>query len=167
MSLRALSHQLDNLQEQIRSRIEDVCRTLLLSNLPLVQPILLLRFNTTSIFFSGSLNAAGLSESHVHSLGSVGVRLVDDEECLLTLSQLEEQMQLSIQNSYDRAGAVIRDADAEIARARSILASVDELENELAKIGHIREIVKSFRARIEGLDHRLDQSSTPSSRRRH
>ncbi|KAL2216984.1 hypothetical protein M432DRAFT_466860 [Thermoascus aurantiacus ATCC 26904] len=103
MSLRALSHQLDNLQEQIRSRIED----------------------------------------------------------------LEEQMQLSIQNSYDRAGAVIRDADAEIARARSILASVDELENELAKIGHIREIVKSFRARIEGLDHRLDQSSTPSSRRRH
>ncbi|KAL2003536.1 hypothetical protein VTN02DRAFT_3426 [Thermoascus thermophilus] len=103
MSLRALSHQLDNLQEQIRSRIE----------------------------------------------------------------YLEEQMQLSIQNSYDRAGAVIRDADAEIARTRAILASVDELENELAKIGHIREIVKSFRARIESYDHRLDQSSIPSSRRRH
>lgn len=76
-------------------------------------------------------------------------------------------MQLSIQNSYDRAGAVIRDADSEIARTRAILASVDELENELAKIGHIREIVKSFRARIESYDHRLDQSSIPSSRRRH
>jgi hypothetical protein len=81
----------------------------------------------------------------------------------LTPKQLEQQMQLSIQNSYDRAGNVIRDADAEIARTRSILASMDELENELAKIGHIREIVKSFRARIESLDHRLDQSS----RRRH
>ncbi|KAJ9200915.1 hypothetical protein DTO166G4_7606 [Paecilomyces variotii] len=99
MSLRALSHQLDNLQEQIRSRID----------------------------------------------------------------YLEQQMQLSIQNSYDRAGNVIRDADAEIARTRSILASMDELENELAKIGHIREIVKSFRARIESLDHRLDQSA----RRKH
>lgn len=81
----------------------------------------------------------------------------------LTPEQLEQQMQLSIQNSYDRAGNVIRDADAEIARTRSILASMDELENELAKIGHIREIVKSFRARIESLDHRLDQSA----RRKH
>ncbi|KAL1983973.1 hypothetical protein VTN96DRAFT_9747 [Rasamsonia emersonii] len=95
MSLRALSHQLDHLQEQIRGRIE----------------------------------------------------------------YLEEQMQQSIQHSYDRAGNVIRDADAEIARTRSILASIDELEDELAKIGHIRDIVKSFRARVEGLDHRLDQAA--------
>ncbi|KAL1992841.1 hypothetical protein VTN49DRAFT_3597 [Thermomyces lanuginosus] len=94
-SLRALSHQLDYLQEQIRSRID----------------------------------------------------------------HLEEQMQLSIQNSCDRAGNVIRDADAEIARTRSILASIDELENELTKIKHIRDIVKTFRARIEGLDHRLDQAA--------
>ncbi|GLI77879.1 uncharacterized protein N7496_007764 [Penicillium cataractarum] len=95
MSLRALSHQLDGLQAQIRGRIE----------------------------------------------------------------YLEEQMQLSIQNSYDRAGNVIRNADAEIARTRSILASIDELDNELAKISHIRDIVKSFRGRIETLDHRMDQSS--------
>ncbi|PLN86083.1 hypothetical protein BDW42DRAFT_159238 [Aspergillus taichungensis] len=95
MSLRALSHQLDGLQEQIRSRIDF----------------------------------------------------------------LEEQMQLSIQNTYDRAGNVIQNADAEIARTRAILASVDDLENELAKIGHIREIVKAYRARIEGLDQRLDQAA--------
>lgn len=95
MSLRALSHQLDGLQAQIRGRIE----------------------------------------------------------------YLEDQMQLSIQNSYDRAGNVIRNADAEIARTRSILASIDELDNELAKISHIRDIVKSFRGRIETLDHRMDQSS--------
>lgn len=66
-------------------------------------------------------------------------------------------MQLSLQNSCDRVGNVIRNADAEIARTRSILASIDELEIELAKIGHIRDIVKSFRARIESYDHRLDQ----------
>lgn len=73
--------------------------------------------------------------------------------------QLEDQMQLSIQNSYDRAGNVIRNADAEIARTRAILASIDDLENELAKIGHIREIVKTYRGRIEGLDQRLDQAA--------
>jgi uncharacterized protein YjcR len=77
----------------------------------------------------------------------------------LILEQLEEQMQLSIQHSYDRAGNVIRDADVEIARTRSILASIDDLENELAKIGHIREIVRSFRSRIESYDHRLDQAA--------
>ncbi|KAJ5825302.1 hypothetical protein N7474_002440 [Penicillium riverlandense] len=99
MSLRALSHQLDGLQAQIRGRIE----------------------------------------------------------------YLEEQMQLSIQNTYDRAGNMIRNADAEIARTRSILASIDELDNELAKISHIRDIVKGFRGRIESLDHRLDHTS----RRRH
>lgn len=68
-------------------------------------------------------------------------------------------MQRSIQNSYDRAGNVIRNADAEIARTRSILASIDELDNELAKIAHIRDIVKSFRGRIENLDHRMEQNS--------
>ncbi|BDD61536.1 hypothetical protein MPDQ_001557 [Monascus purpureus] len=99
LSLRALSHQLDHLQEQIRNRIEF----------------------------------------------------------------LEEQIQLSIQNSCDHAGNVIASADVEIARTRSILAAIDDLETELAKITHIRDIVKSFRARIETYDHRLDQSI----RRRH
>lgn len=95
MSLRALSHQLDNLQEQIRNRLD----------------------------------------------------------------YLEEQMQLSLQNSTDRAGNVIRNADAEIARTRSILTSIDNLETEFAKIANIREIVKQYRARIEGLDQRLDQAA--------
>jgi small-conductance mechanosensitive channel len=93
MSLRALSHQLNSLQEQIRNRLD----------------------------------------------------------------YLEEQMQLSLQNSTDRAGNVVRNADAEIARTRSILTSIDDLETEFAKIANIREIVKQYRARIEGLDQRLDQ----------
>jgi hypothetical protein len=75
-------------------------------------------------------------------------------------------MQLSIQNSYDRAGNVIGDADAEIARTRTIITSIDDLENELAKIGHIRDIVKAFRARIESYDRRLDQSLAAASHRR-
>ncbi|KAL4923562.1 uncharacterized protein BDV17DRAFT_301712 [Aspergillus undulatus] len=95
MSLRALSHQLDGLQQQIQNRLE----------------------------------------------------------------YLEEQMNVSIQNTYDRAGNVIHNADAEIARTRSILSSIDDLENELAKIGHIREIVRAYRGRIEGLDQRLDQAA--------
>lgn len=78
---------------------------------------------------------------------------------MLTCIQLEDQMQASIQNSRDRAGNVIRNADAEIARTRAILAAIDDLENELAKISHIRDIVKSFRARIESYDHRLDQAA--------
>lgn len=73
--------------------------------------------------------------------------------------QLEEQMQLSLQNSYDRAGNVVRNADAEIARTRTIIASIDDLETEFAKIAHIREIVKQYRGRIEGLDQRLDQAA--------
>jgi hypothetical protein len=77
----------------------------------------------------------------------------------LQRSQLEDQMQRSIANTYDRAGNVIRNADAEIARTRDILASIDDLDNELAKISHIRDIVKGFRGRIENLDHRIDQSS--------
>jgi hypothetical protein len=115
MSLRALSHQLEYLQEQIHRRIEHV-----------------------RLFFLGfSLEIDGM----------------------LTCVQLEDQMEASIQNSRDRAGNVIRNADAEIARTRAILAAIDDLENELAKIGHIRDIVKSFRARIESYDHRLDQAA--------
>lgn len=68
-------------------------------------------------------------------------------------------MQLSLQNSYDRTGNVVRNADAEIARTRTIIASIDDLETEFAKIAHIREIVKQYRGRIEGLDQRLDQAA--------
>ncbi|KAJ5860195.1 uncharacterized protein N7529_007505 [Penicillium soppii] len=75
------------------------------------------------------------------------------------IEYLEDQMQRSIANTYDRAGNVIRNADAEIARTREILASIDDLDNELAKISHIRDIVKGFRGRIENIDHRIDQSS--------
>jgi hypothetical protein len=72
---------------------------------------------------------------------------------------LNEQSELSIQNTYDQAGNVTANADAEIARTRQILAALDELENEFAKIMHIRDIVKGFRSRVEMVDQRLDQAS--------
>ncbi|PGG97635.1 hypothetical protein AJ80_09662 [Polytolypa hystricis UAMH7299] len=75
------------------------------------------------------------------------------------IDYLNEQSELSIQNTYDKAGNVIADADVEIARMRHILASIDELENEFDKICRIRDIVKGFRSRVESLDHRLDQAA--------
>lgn len=46
-------------------------------------------------------------------------------------------------------------ADAEIARFHAILHQIDELETEFDKIKRIREIVRSFRARVEQLERRL------------
>jgi hypothetical protein len=46
-------------------------------------------------------------------------------------------------------------ADAEIARFRAILRNIEELELEFEKIKRIREIVRGFRARVEGLERRM------------
>lgn len=46
-------------------------------------------------------------------------------------------------------------ADNEIARFRAILQQIDELETEFDKIKRIREIVRSFRARVEQMERRL------------
>lgn len=48
-------------------------------------------------------------------------------------------------------------ADAEIARFREILRQVDEMEVELDKVRHIRDIVKGYRSRVEGLERRMDR----------
>jgi hypothetical protein len=72
---------------------------------------------------------------------------------------LNEQSEISIHNTYDQAGNVIADADAEIARTRQILVALDELDTEFDKIKHIRDIVKQFRSRVEAVDQRLDQAS--------
>lgn len=78
--------------------------------------------------------------------------------------QLTQQTQISTQAQYDRAGNAIAIADAEIARFRSILQQIDELEVEFDKVRHIRDIVKGFRARVEGLERRVDRGSSRRSR---
>lgn len=69
--------------------------------------------------------------------------------------QLNQATEIATQTQYDRAGNAIEMADAEIARFRRILQTIDELETEFDKIRRIREIVRGFRARVEQLERRL------------
>ncbi|KAK5115431.1 hypothetical protein LTR85_009891 [Meristemomyces frigidus] len=71
------------------------------------------------------------------------------------LEQLNHATEIATQAQYDRAGNAIQMADAEIARFRAILHQIDELETEFDKMKRIREIVRSFRARVEQLERRL------------
>ena len=50
-----------------------------------------------------------------------------------------------------RAAGSIASADAEIARFKEILRQIDELETEFDKVRHIRDIVKAYRARVDGI----------------
>jgi hypothetical protein len=74
---------------------------------------------------------------------------------MLIVSQLTQQTQTATQVQYDRAGNAMQMADAEIARFRSILREIDELQVEFDKVRRIGEIVKSFKARVDYLDRRL------------
>ena len=56
---------------------------------------------------------------------------------------------------HGRAANTMQAADAEIARFRAILQQIDELENEFEKIKRIREIVRSFKGRVEEMERRL------------
>ncbi|KAK8193184.1 uncharacterized protein BKA78DRAFT_294577 [Phyllosticta capitalensis] len=73
----------------------------------------------------------------------------------LTAPQLNEQTQSATAMQYDRAGRLIQDADAQIARFHEILRQIDELQTEFEKIRHIGQIVKQYRARVEQLDRRV------------
>jgi len=81
------------------------------------------------------------------------------------LDYLSEQSQHVAQQQYDRAGNAIAIADAEIARFHDILRQIDELELDFDRIRHIRDIVRSYRQRVEEMESEVDASS--SSRHRH
>ncbi|KAJ4340659.1 hypothetical protein N0V87_002320 [Didymella glomerata] len=68
---------------------------------------------------------------------------------------LTQQTQTATQIQYDRAGNAMQMADAEIARFRSILREIDELQIEFDKVRRIGEIVKGFKARVDYLDRRF------------
>jgi len=46
-------------------------------------------------------------------------------------------------------------ADAEIARFRLMMQQIDQLEMEFEKIQRIRDIVRSWKARVEEMERRL------------
>lgn len=71
------------------------------------------------------------------------------------VNHLTAQTQRSTLHQSSRAQSSIAAADAEIARFRDILRQIDDLETEFDKVRHIRDIVKGFRARVEGLERRV------------
>ncbi|KAK4232280.1 hypothetical protein QBC38DRAFT_352504 [Podospora fimiseda] len=78
------------------------------------------------------------------------------------LEYLMEQSQIVTLNVYDRAGNLIDNADAEIARYHRIMADIDELELDFDRISHIRDIVRDYRRRAEELERELERSGTGS-----
>ncbi|KAK5115042.1 hypothetical protein LTR62_001739 [Meristemomyces frigidus] len=71
------------------------------------------------------------------------------------LDQLNRATETATESQTSRASHALEIADAEIARFRGILLQIDELELEFDKIRRIREIVRGFRARVEGLERRI------------
>jgi hypothetical protein len=82
------------------------------------------------------------------------------------LDYLSEQSQMVAQQQYDRAGNAIAIADSEIARFHEILRQIDELEVDFDRIRHIRDIVRSYRQRVEEMEREVEGSGS-SSRHRH
>ncbi|KAH7336234.1 hypothetical protein BKA65DRAFT_30055 [Rhexocercosporidium sp. MPI-PUGE-AT-0058] len=81
------------------------------------------------------------------------------------LDYLSEQSQMVAQQQYDRAGNAIAIADAEIARFHEILRQIDELEVDFDRIRHIRDIVRSYRQRVEEMEQQLEQSGSSGRHR--
>ncbi|KAJ2903295.1 hypothetical protein MKZ38_010112 [Zalerion maritima] len=76
------------------------------------------------------------------------------------IEHLSQQAEIVTMQTYDRAGNLVDNADAEIARYQEINAQLDELELDFDKIAHIKEIVKGYRRRVENLDRELDTSGS-------
>ena len=70
--------------------------------------------------------------------------------------QLNAQTTASIAAQTSRNATSIAQADKEIARMHDILRLIDDLEAEYAKVRKIRDTVKSFRGRVEGIERRID-----------
>lgn len=81
------------------------------------------------------------------------------------IEHLSDQAAAVAQHQYDRAGNAIAMADAQIARLNSINAQLDELEDDFDRITRIKDVVRSFRQRVEQMERELESSS--SSRREH
>lgn len=126
--------------------------------------------------------AAGSTSSRAASRASSQGLLMMDSSSLSALGRhfdrvmqhIQQQMEyLSAQSEmvtmqvYDRAGNMIDNVDAEIARYHEIIRQIEELELEFDRIAHIRDIVRDYRRRAEELERELDRSGGSGSSRRH
>ncbi|KAF4124404.1 hypothetical protein GMORB2_5070 [Geosmithia morbida] len=105
-----------------------------------------------------------LDSSSLAALGRYFDRLMANIEH--NIQYLSEQAQMFTQVQYDRAGNIIAGADEEIGRYTALLRQLDELEVDFDRIAHIKEIVKQYRSRVEGLERELESSGS-SHRQRH
>jgi hypothetical protein len=125
--------------------------------------------------------AGGSSSSRAASRASSQGRLLLDSHSLAALSRhldrlmqqiqvrieyLSEQSSIVTMQQYDRAGNLVDNADAEIARFQDIMGQIDELEVDFDRIAHIRDIVRDYRQRVEQLERELEQSNASSRRDR-
>ncbi|KAK1833907.1 hypothetical protein QBC39DRAFT_344673 [Podospora conica] len=80
------------------------------------------------------------------------------EHITLELNSLVEECNATVE--YDIFGRAVGNVDGEIARFQGLLQRMDDLELELDRIAHIRDIVRGFRLRMEEeldlLDARVD-----------
>ncbi|KAI0393383.1 hypothetical protein F5Y17DRAFT_458955 [Xylariaceae sp. FL0594] len=128
------------------------------------------------------VQAAGSSSSRAASRASSQGRLLLDSSSLAALSRhldrlmqqiqarierLSEQSAIVTMQQYDRAGNLVDNADAEIARFQGIMSQIDELEVDFDRIAHIRDIVRDYRQRVEQLEQELAQSNSSSRREGH
>lgn len=106
-----------------------------------------------------------LDPSSLAALGRHFDRLM--QQIQARLEYLSEQSQTVAQQQYDRAGHAIAIADSEIARFHDILRQIDELEMDFDRIRHIRDIVRSYRQRVEEMEREVEQSSSSTRHHRH
>ena len=78
------------------------------------------------------------------------------------LKQLEDATEQSVSASSGRAQSAMHSADSEITRMRRILAEIDALEEEFAKIKRIRDKVKHYRSNVDALSERLERTRISS-----
>ena len=69
--------------------------------------------------------------------------------------QLSQQTQVSTQAQSSSARNAMNTADTEIARFHDIIQQIDELEREFDKVRHLRDIIKGFKSRVEGLERKV------------
>ncbi|KAF4977426.1 hypothetical protein FZEAL_6038 [Fusarium zealandicum] len=129
-----------------------------------------------------ALGGGGSSSSRAASRASSQGLLLLDSSSLSALGRYFDHLMASIEQriqylsheaqrftqlQYDEADGTIAGADAEIARYTEILHQLDELEVDFDRIAHIKQIVKDYRSRVEGLERDLDNSGGSSRHHRH
>lgn len=122
---------------------------------------------STSSRAASRASSQGLLMMDSSSLAALGVHFDRVMQSIQQrLEYLTEQSQIVTLSVYDRAGNLIDNADAEIARYHQIMAELDELDLDYDRIAHIREIVRGFRQRAEEMERELERSGGGSSSRR-